>query len=107
MAGHHALDPLSPVLSRSPAAPRSVHTAARGLVLVLAYCLGLGLPFVLLAIGSSWAVNTAGWLRHRTRAIQLTGGALLLIVGALLVTGPWGQLVTPLRNPISGFTTPL
>lgn len=81
--------------------------AARGLLLVLAYCLGLGLPFIMLAIGSTWAVNTAGWLRRHTRVIQLTGGALLLIVGALLVTGLWGQLVSLLRSPISGFTTPL
>lgn len=82
-------------------------TAARGLLLVLAYCLGLGLPFILLAIGSSWAVNTASWLRRHTRVIQLTGGALLLVVGALLVTGLWGQLVALLRGPVSQFTTPL
>ncbi|HJT03451.1 MAG TPA: cytochrome c biogenesis CcdA family protein [Pseudonocardiaceae bacterium] len=82
-------------------------TAARGLLLVLAYCLGLGLPFVILAIGSTWAVTAAGWLRRHTRAIQLTGGALLLVVGALLVTGLWGQLIALLRGPISGFTTPL
>ncbi|MGH3788972.1 MAG: cytochrome c biogenesis CcdA family protein [Pseudonocardiaceae bacterium] len=82
-------------------------TAARGLLLVLAYCLGLGLPFVLLAVGSAWAVNTTGWLRRHTRAIQLTGGGLLLVVGALLVTGLWGQLIALLRGPISGFTTPL
>jgi len=82
-------------------------TAARGLLLVLAYCLGLGLPFILLAIGSAWAVNTAGWLRRHTRIIQLTGGGLLLVVGALLVTGLWGQLIALLRGPISGFTTPL
>ncbi len=82
-------------------------TAARGLLLVLAYCLGLGLPFILLAIGSTWAVTTAGWLRRHTRVIQLTGGALLLVVGALLVTGLWGELVALLRRPISGFTTPL
>ncbi len=82
-------------------------TAARGLLLVLAYCLGLGLPFILLAIGSTWAVNAAGWLRRHTRVIQLTGGTLLLVVGALLVTGLWGQLIALLRGPISGFSTPL
>jgi cytochrome c-type biogenesis protein len=82
-------------------------TAARGLVLVLAYCLGLGLPFIMLAIGSTWVVSTAGWLRRRTRIIQLTGGALLLLVGALLATGLWGQLTALLRSPISGYTTPL
>ena len=82
-------------------------TAVRGLLLVLAYCLGLGLPFIVLAIGSTWAVNAAGWLRRHTRIIQLTGGAMLLVVGALLVTGLWGQLIALLRGPISGFTTPL
>ncbi|MGH3764789.1 MAG: cytochrome c biogenesis CcdA family protein [Pseudonocardiaceae bacterium] len=82
-------------------------TTARGLLLVLAYCLGLGLPFILLAIGSTLAVTTAGWLRRHTRVIQLSGGGLLLVVGALLVTGLWGELVALLRSPISGFTTPL
>jgi cytochrome c-type biogenesis protein len=82
-------------------------TTARGLVLVLAYCLGLGLPFILLAVGSTWAVTTAGWLRRHTRVIQLAGGALLLVVGALLVTGLWGQLIALLRGPLGGFTTPL
>ncbi|MBV8928054.1 MAG: cytochrome c biogenesis protein CcdA, partial [Mycobacteriaceae bacterium] len=43
---------------------------ARGVVLVIAYCLGLGIPFVLLALGSAWAVRGLGWLRRHTRAIQ-------------------------------------
>lgn len=79
----------------------------RGVLLVLAYCLGLGLPFVLLALSARWAVTTAGWLRRHTRAVQLTGGVLLIVVGLLLVTGLWGELVALLRGPISGFTTPL
>jgi cytochrome c-type biogenesis protein len=82
-------------------------TVARGLLLVLAYCLGLGLPFILLALGSSWAMNTAGWLRRHTRTVQLTGGTMLLVVGVMLVTGVWGALVALLRGPISGFTVPL
>jgi cytochrome c-type biogenesis protein len=79
----------------------------RGILLVLAYCLGLGLPFVLLALSARWAVHTAGWLRRHTRAVQLTGGALLIVVGVLLVTGLWAELVALLRGPIAGFTTPL
>lgn len=77
----------------------------RGILLVLAYCLGLGLPFVLLALSARWAVHTAGWLRRHTRAVQLTGGGLLIVVGVLLVTGLWGELVALLRGPIAGFTT--
>jgi cytochrome c-type biogenesis protein len=79
----------------------------RGVFLVLAYCLGLGLPFVLLALSARWAMTTAGWLRRHTRVVQLTGGGLLLVVGMLLVTGLWAELVSILRGPIAGFTTPL
>jgi len=77
----------------------------RGLLLVLAYCLGLGLPFVFLALGARWAVGTAGFLRRHTRGVQIVGGVLLLTVGVLLVTGLWGSLVAALRSPIAGFTT--
>lgn len=79
----------------------------RGVVLVLAYCLGLGLPFVLLALGAGWATRTVGWLRRRRRAVQLTGGAMLIAVGVLLVTGVWGIFVSWLQGPIAGFTTPI
>jgi cytochrome c-type biogenesis protein len=79
----------------------------RGLLLVLAYSLGLGLPFVLLALGAGWAVRTTAWLRRHTRYIQLTGGVMLVLVGALLVTGLWGEFIAWLRVPVSGFTTPL
>ncbi len=82
-------------------------TTVRGLLLVLAYCLGLGLPFVLLAMGARWAVRTAGWLSRRIRAVQITGGVLLLAIGGLLVTGLWGELIAVLRGPIAGFSTPI
>ncbi|RCW46889.1 cytochrome c-type biogenesis protein [Halopolyspora algeriensis] len=80
---------------------------ARGAVLVLAYCLGLGVPFVLLALGARWAVRSAGWLRRRGRAIQLAGGALLVVVGLMLVTGLWGEWIAMLRGPIAGFELPI
>lgn len=79
----------------------------RGAVLVLAYSLGLGLPFVALALGAGWAVRTTGWLRRHTRGIQLAGGVLLVAVGVLLTTGLWGMFIAWLRVPIGGFTTPL
>lgn len=72
-------------------------TAARGFLLVLIYCLGLGLPFLLIALGARWTVRTNGWLRRRARAIQLVGGGLLFVVGVLLVTGLWGELTSWLK----------
>ncbi|OMC01522.1 cytochrome c biogenesis CcdA family protein [Mycolicibacterium fortuitum] len=73
-------------------------TVARGVVLVLAYCLGLGIPFVLLALGSARAVAGLGWLRRHTRTIQIFGGVLLILVGAALVTGLWNEFVSWVRD---------
>ena len=81
--------------------------AVRGLVLVLAYCAGLGLPFVLLAWGAGWAVRSTTWLQRHVRVVQLTGGVMLLVMGVLLVTGLWGQTIAWLRGPIAGYTLPL
>ncbi len=73
-------------------------SVARGVVRVIAYCLGLGIPFLLLALGSGWAVGTFGWLRRHTRAIQVLGGVLLIAVGLALVTGLWNDVVSSLRD---------
>ncbi|WP_197378288.1 cytochrome c biogenesis CcdA family protein [Mycolicibacterium mengxianglii] len=73
-------------------------SVARGVVLVIAYCLGLGIPFVVLAFGSSWAVGGLGWLRRNTRTIQVVGGVLMILVGAALVTGMWNDFVSWVRD---------
>ncbi len=75
-------------------------TAARGFLLVFVYCLGLGLPFLLIAVGANWTVRVSGWLRRHGRGIQLVGGGLLMVVGVLLVTGLWGELTSWLRNTV-------
>jgi cytochrome c-type biogenesis protein len=70
----------------------------RGVLLVIAYCLGLGIPFVLLALGSARAVQGLGWLRRHTRHIQIFGGVLLILVGTALVTGVWNDFVSWVRD---------
>ncbi|GAB3455086.1 cytochrome c biogenesis CcdA family protein [Actinophytocola sediminis] len=75
-------------------------TAARGYFLVLLYCVGLGLPFLVIALGARWTVRTSGWLRANSRTIQLVGGGLLFVVGVLLVTGLWGELTAWLRDAV-------
>lgn len=83
-------------------------TAWRGVTLVIAYCLGLGLPFVLLALGSRRALTGIGWLRRNTHTIQVIGGVLLVIVGLALVSGLWGEMVSWMRSgPIANVTTPI
>ncbi|MEJ8280597.1 cytochrome c biogenesis CcdA family protein [Pseudonocardia spirodelae] len=81
--------------------------SARGIVLILAYCAGLGIPFVLIALGATRAVRALGWLRRHTRAVQVAGGVLLILVGALLVSGLWSQWLVKLQVSIAGFTPPI
>ena len=80
---------------------------ARGVLLVAAYCLGLGVPFLLLALGARCAVRAVSWLRRHVRGVQLAGGALLIVVGVALVTGLWAELIAVLRGPVAGFETPI
>ena len=75
-------------------------SVARGVLLVIAYCLGLGVPFVALAFGSASAVAGLGWLRRHTRTIQIAGGVLLIAVGVALVTGVWGHFVAAVRDTL-------
>jgi cytochrome c-type biogenesis protein len=75
-------------------------SVARGIALVIAYCLGLGIPFVLLAFGSARAVQGLGWLRRHTRTIQVFGGVLLIAVGAALVTGVWNDFTSWVRDAL-------
>lgn len=78
---------------------------ARGLMLVVAYCLGLGVPFVILALGSAHAFRSLGWLRRNTRPIQVLGGLLLIAVGAALVTGLWNEFISWVRDAFVTNTT--
>jgi cytochrome c-type biogenesis protein len=73
-------------------------SVARGVTLVIAYCVGLGLPFIVLAFGSSWAVGGLGWLRRNTRTIQVIGGVLMILVGIALVSGMWNDFVSWVRD---------
>lgn len=75
-------------------------SVGRGVALVIAYCLGLGIPFVLLALGSGWALGAFGWLRRHGRAIQVFGGLLLIAIGAALLTGVWDDFTSWVRDAL-------
>lgn len=73
-------------------------TALRGALLIVGYCLGLGLPFILVAFGSARALRTVEWLRKHSRAVQITGGVLMILVGVALLSGAWGYFINWIRQ---------
>jgi cytochrome c-type biogenesis protein len=78
----------------------------RGVVLALVYSLGLGVPFLLIAAGYERFGRVSAFLRTRQRGIQLFGGALLFVVGILLVTGLWESITRHVQTTlVSGFRT--
>ncbi len=78
-------------------------SALRGAILSLAYCLGLGLPFVFIAQGFSSLTGTLRWGRENARLISRIGGVMLVILGVLLVTGLWSEIVVRLQVWVSDF----
>ena len=89
---------LGPTLAAVYSLAAAEGTAGRGAVLSVAYCLGLGVPFVAVAIGARWAVGATTFLRRHARAVTRVGGAVLVLVGLLLLTGAWTELMGWLRS---------
>jgi cytochrome c-type biogenesis protein len=89
---------LGPTLSAVYSLAFSEATAARGALLGVAYCLGLGVPFVLVALGARWAMGATSFLRRHARTVTRVGGAVLVLVGLLLLTGAWTELMQWLRS---------
>lgn len=82
-------------------------SAARGALLSFAYCLGLGLPFILLGLLLRQAAGALAWVRRHYVVIMRVGGALLVLIGILLLTGAWGSLTIWMRTVSPGFEAPI
>ena len=89
---------LGPTLSAVYSLAFTEATAGRGALLGVAYCVGLGVPFVLVALGARWAMGATSFLRRHARSVTRFGGGVLVLVGLLLVTGAWTELMQWLRS---------
>ncbi|WP_409332006.1 cytochrome c biogenesis CcdA family protein [Trujillonella humicola] len=98
---------LGPTLSAVSTLAYSEASALRGAALGLAYCLGLGIPFVLVALGLRRALTLSTFARRHARWVMRFGGVVLIVLGILLVTGAWDQVMMWLRSWLaaSGFGT--
>jgi len=80
-------------------------SAGRGAVLALAFCAGLGLPFVAVALGMQRSRRALDFLSRHRLAIMRVGGGLLLLLGIALVTGLWSTWARWLQGLLTGTDT--
>ena len=78
-------------------------SATRGAILSFAYCVGLGLPFILFALALERSKKLRSVLLKRNKAISIIGGTFLIVIGLLQISGLWEILMADLRGTISGF----
>lgn len=98
---------IGPTLAAVQGLAFSEASAGRGALLSLAYCLGLGVPFLLVGLGLERGLGALAWARRHVRGIQQAGGAGLVVLGLLMVSGLWGTLTIAMRGWISGWSVPL
>lgn len=98
---------IGPTLAAVQTLAFSEGSAARGALLSLAYCAGLGIPFVLLGLAFRRLAGALGWVRSHYALVMRVGGILLIAIGTLLVTGLWGELMIQMRTWVGAFEVPL
>ncbi|MFF4210817.1 cytochrome c biogenesis CcdA family protein [Streptomyces sp. NPDC001796] len=79
-------------------------SAGRGALLTVAYCLGLGVPFVLAAVAFRKALGAFGWVKRHYQWVMRVGGGMMIVTGLLLVTGAWDSIVQQMQSWSDGFT---
>jgi cytochrome c-type biogenesis protein len=97
---------IGPILANILATAASTGTVAWGALLLLLYSVGLGLPFIALALGLDRARRSIDWLRRHGRQIEVTGGALMVGVGILFVTGTLESWFRPLQRLLARYGWP-
>jgi cytochrome c-type biogenesis protein len=89
---------IGPVLATILAAAAATQTVAWGALLLAFYSIGLGLPFIALAMGFQRARRSLRWLQQHGLAVERLGGSMLVGVGVLFVSGAWRSFFIPLQG---------
>ena len=92
---------IGPVLAAILTAAASTTDPVHGATLLFTYSLGLGIPFIVLALGLSRGGRLTGWLRRHGRRVEVAGGVLLVAMGILMISGAWLRLFTPVLRLFS------
>ncbi len=98
---------IGPTLGAIQALSLTSGSAWSGVLLGLFYCIGLGLPFLLVALGLNWVTSSVAFLKRHIRAINIIGGVLLVAIGILMVSGLWTIWIYEMQAVINGFVAPI
>nr|WP_206345425.1 cytochrome c biogenesis protein CcdA [Streptomyces thermoviolaceus] len=95
---------IGPTLASVVALSSNQASAVRGALLTVAYCAGLGIPFVLTAVAFRKALGAFGWVKRHYVWVMRLGGTMMIVTGLLLLTGVWDRLVQQMQTWSTGFT---
>ncbi|WP_128432782.1 cytochrome c biogenesis CcdA family protein [Streptomyces cyaneus] len=95
---------IGPTLSSVQTLAFNEASAGRGAILTVAYCLGLGIPFVLTAVAFRKALGAFAWVKRHYVWVMRIGGTMMIVTGVLLLTGAWDRIVQEMQVWSDGFT---
>ncbi|MFZ4297868.1 cytochrome c biogenesis CcdA family protein [Streptomyces cinereoruber] len=95
---------IGPTLASVNALALEQASAGRGAILAFAYCLGLGVPFVLAAVAFRKALGAFGWVKRHYVWVMRIGGGMMIVTGVLLLTGAWDSMVATMQGWSDGYT---
>jgi cytochrome c-type biogenesis protein len=98
---------IGPTLSAVLALSLDQASAGRGILLAVAFTLGIGLPFIAMAFGFGWATNSVAFVKKHIRTFNLVGGGLLVVLGLLMAFGLWASIVSWLQEVTGSYVPAL
>ncbi|MET7440679.1 cytochrome c biogenesis protein CcdA, partial [Streptomyces sp. NPDC005568] len=94
---------IGPTLASVQALAVDQASAGRGAILTVAYCAGLGVPFVLAAVAFRKALGAFGWVKRHYAWVMRIGGGMMIVTGVLLLTGAWDSMMQQMQTWSNGF----